>query len=487
MARGVCTSSSLLGTGIRRTAILLGGVALLLASARPAGHGLAVDSPAKAAPNGCPTVEVDSGGGNDIQALEAYGTTVRQLLKQEKFTELDCLADAARSSKERVPGGMWKLHEFYWSVVNNLQGHLTEEDYKDQLKQVQKWVEARPLSITAPVVLAKTYINYAWDARGNETSDSVTNSGWKLFGERLEKAKAILDKASALDGKCPEWYLAMQDIALGQGWDRAKAEDLLHRAVALEPEYYYYYRSFSYYLMPQWNGDDGDASRFAAESADHVGGDAGDILYFQIGEKIVCACNDPEYDHLSWSRLQNGYTALEKKYGVSLANLNRLALMASKSGDAVVADSAFQRVGDNWDNEAWITEAYFNQNKTWAAQVAPAAAKSNAILREAAANLQSPGGAQYQKSVEQALLPFMRQCASDNHDRVQFELIVKVGKDGGAEDAWFREPTAIAQCMMRVIYDSHVRKETPFPVPPRLDYWLDLHLDSASVSTTAAN
>jgi hypothetical protein len=128
-----------------------------------------------------------------------------------------------------------------------------------------------------------------------------------------------------LPSKCPEWYYAMQSVALGQGWDRTKVEELVERAIASEPGYYYYYGAHAYSLMPQWNGEDGDAAKFAEQSADRVGGDAGDILYFQIGAKIVCACNEPEFGRLSWPRLQKGYALLEKQYGVALANLNRLA------------------------------------------------------------------------------------------------------------------------------------------------------------------
>jgi len=382
---------------------------------------------------------------------------------------------------------MWKLHEFYWAIAN-FQGHPTHQDWEDRLKLVQRWVDTTPDSITARVTLAELYVGYAWDARGNDTSDTVTNSGWNLMAQRLEKAKTILDQASALPAKCPEWYFAMQDIALGQGWDRPKADDLLHRATAFEPDYYYYYRQHAFYLMPQWNGEDGDAAKFAAQSADRIGGEAGDILYFQIGEKVVCACNQPEFTRFSWPRVQKGYSLVEKKYGVSLAHLNLLALMATKVQDWAAADDAFKRMGDNWDKGTWITETYFNQMKAVSAQMGAQAARSRAILQEAATNLQSEGGAQYQKSIEQALLPFMRQCVqSSNHDQVQFELVVKVGKDGGADDAWFRQPTAMAQCMMRAIYDSHVKKETPFPAPPRPDYWLDLHLDPASVGVSAAN
>ena len=291
-------------------------VVVLVAMVSPAARAQSAKTPVKNAATAC--TDLDLGGGSEKESLKAFGDQLRQLFEQEQFKQLDCIADAERASKTRLPGGMWKLHEFYWAGVTNLAGHPTQEDLKNQLRLAQDWVTARPSSITAPVVLATAYIDYAWDARGTGTGDSVTGSGWRLFRERLTKAKSVLDAASSLHGKCPEWYLTMQDVALGLGWDRPAAMDLLKQAVAFEPEYYYYYRSMAYYLMPQWHGDDGDASKFAEESANRVGGDAGDILYFQIAEKIVCACNDPEYAHLSWPRLQKGYGLLEKKYGVSV-------------------------------------------------------------------------------------------------------------------------------------------------------------------------
>jgi hypothetical protein len=452
--------------------------------AHPEARGQSAKTPVKNAATTC--TDLDVVGGDDMEALKAYGAELRQLFEQENFKQLDCIADAERSSKTRLSGGMWKIHEFYWGLTGK-QGHPTQEDLKNHLRLAQNWVTARPASITARVVLAKSYINFAWDARGTDTGDSVTGSGWKLFQERLEKAKLVLDDASALHSKCPEWYLTMQDIALGLGWKPPQAMDLLKQAVAFEPEYYYYYRSLAYYLMPQWNGDDGDASKFAEESSNHVGGDAGDILYFQIGEKIVCACNQPEYAHLSWPRLQKGYGLLEKKYGVSVTNLNKLAVMATKSGDWAVADGAFQRIGDDWDKEAWITETYFKQMKDMATQVGAAEARTRAILKEAAENLQSAGGAAYQKSMEQALLPFVRDCAKESTDQAKFEFAIKVGKDGSAQDAFFRQPTPMAQCMAREMYGTHVKKETPFPVPPRADYWLELYLDPAVANAAAAN
>lgn len=73
------------------------------------------------------------------------------------------------------------------------------------------------------------------------------------------------------------------------------------------------YRAFARYLMPQWNGEDGEAAKFAAEVTDRIGGDAGDILYFQVASEITCACNQPEFMRLSWARLQKGHDLLERE------------------------------------------------------------------------------------------------------------------------------------------------------------------------------
>ena len=86
---------------------------------------------------------------------------------------------------------------------------------------------------------------------------------------------------------------------------------------------------------------------------------------------IVCACNEPEFEHFSWPRLQQGFAAVEQQYGPSLLDLNSFALMAYKFNDSVIADSAFKRIGDQWDKDTWRTEDWFRQNQAWAAPTRP--------------------------------------------------------------------------------------------------------------------
>jgi hypothetical protein len=273
-------------------------------------------------------------------------------------------------------------------------------------------------------------------------------------------------------------------VARAQGWDIDKATELLKQAAAFAPDYYYNYRSLAVYILPKWEGQDGDASRFAEESANRLGGTQGDILYFQIATGIVCACDEPEFIRMSWPRLQKGYEALEKQYGASVSMLNTFALMATKNGDSVAADAAFKRIGDNFDKEDWVTQDFFNQMKTWASQFAPHEDRSRKIKQEAEANALSPTGPQYQTKVEQALAKILQECSKGADDRSQFELMLQVGGDGIAKDAWMPHPTGVGNCLLKNVYDSSVKKKALFKRPPHADYWIKLALDpGVSVAT----
>jgi hypothetical protein len=248
--------------------------------------------PAKAV--ACPAVDLNYDFSTDIHAVKAFDADVAELFRQEKFTELDCIADSLRLSKARFSGGASKPHIFY-PGVRGPEGHATDEDWEEHLEHAQGWVAAKPKSITARVALAESYASYAWYARGESTSDTVTGSGWKLFGQRLDKAKEILDEASSLEQKFPEWYAVMQEVALGQGWDRARETALFERAIAFDPSYYQFYRNHALFLAPQWNGGEGESAQFAQTMADRVGGKQGDLLYFEIAIQLVCRCENPQF------------------------------------------------------------------------------------------------------------------------------------------------------------------------------------------------
>jgi hypothetical protein len=217
-----------------------------------------------------------------------------------------------------------------------------------------------------------------------------------------------------------------------------------------------------------------------------VGGDAGDILYFQIAGEIVCHCQEPEFNHFSWPRLQKGFAALEKDRGVSLLVVNRFAEMATVFQDWVAADAAFKRLGDGWSEDIWGTEAYYKQIRDTAAQVAPLQLRARADQKEAQDNMLTPAGAAYRKQIEPKLTSFEQACLKDATGALQkSDLFLKIGKDGSVENAeTMKPPDAFTVCVMRALYLSYTQKQTPFAAPPQPSYWLLVEVDPATLAAS---
>jgi Domain of unknown function (DUF4034) len=450
--------------------------------------------------NHCNISEADAGGLSgdlsvDIHALHNFVDTAARILKEEKFVELDCLADRARSGKERLPGGLWKIHLLYQGLCQPVPYplHATQQDWTRLLQRLRRWEKARPESITARVTLALAYLNYAQDARGSGYANTVSESGWKLFKERTAEARRILKEASKLRRRCPEWYVAMQMVAINQGWSVTEARALFEEASKFEPEYYTYARDLAYFLLPKWHGEVGDTEKFVQEIADRIGGEKGDILYFQVAaaDYVICGCdNNPE---LSWDRIKRGFEASEKHYGVSMLNLNRIAYLASYFGerDPIYADKILTRIGDQWDVETWGRQEDFEKIKQWVSAVAPMAAEVRVIEATAAANEQSPEGARYKVVFEKTYREVLQQCVRTDGESVtqwggKFKTLTNLGAKGTVDAIQIQSMGPVVNCLGKKLYGFKEENGTPFPPPPQAPYWIELRLDWADFAPASS-
>ena len=414
----------------------------------------------------------------DVYAEGDYEHAVAQLLKASRFKELDCLADSLRSSKVHFATGEWKLSSFYEAVSEPLQ-HPTQEDWDFTLSQLKNWGSQHPSSITAQIALADAYINYAWFARGEDTSDTVSQKGWELYGQRIAHAKAILDHSVTFKTKCPEWYSAMQSVALAQSWDLQAARALLEKAIKFEPTYYTYYRTYAYFLQPQWHGEEGDSEKFANEIADRIGGDDGDIVYAQTVARIVCICNAaPVLKNLSWPRTQKGFALMERRYGSSLHNLNRLAVIAWKFDDPVAAVKIFPRIEDQWAKDVWNSKKNFDIGKQWATEMAPMVAQDRERDQEAENNFKSPGGAEYKATVQKTFISLIQDCInSANPPLKEMVFMLRVSKDGGFEGLYTVGGGQGTPCMFQKLGAVYNAGGKPFPPPTHPSYLIKMTIN----------
>ena len=292
-----------------------------------------------------------------------WARAVEAALVAEQFDDLDRAAETYRRDKTRLPGGNWVLRTFY-EVLDAPQA--TDKDAVDHLDHLQHWMKARPESITARIALAESLHRWAWVARGNGLAKTVTAEGWQLFGQRNKEVLAVLEGSRDMKTMDPEWYLEMMGVGVAEGWDETKMRDIFRRGVQFEPEYFYLYKNFANYLLPKWYGNLGDSAKFAKDSADKLGGERGDILYFQISTVLIKRGDgDFPVAQLDWNRIQSGYRAQTATYGGSRRAQNELAFMAYKYKDAAIAKQQFALVGDDWSREVWRDRQFFDRARDW--------------------------------------------------------------------------------------------------------------------------
>lgn len=405
------------------------------------------------------------------QQIEQFNIQIQKLLKEERFEELDRIADAERSTKERFPGGGWKLYGLYAELSKVPEGD--ESEWNATFSRLNRWISAKPESVTPRIALADLYLSYAWSARGKRYTDTVSDSGARLFQERTQQARDILDHAATLKEKCPHWYWVMQTVALAQGWSRPEAESLLQQAMAFEPDYYYFYQSHARYLLPKWYGEEGDSEAFANAIADKIGGTSGDIAYYKLVRDMVCDCSEQlAPQKVSWLRVKRGYALNQQAYGTSLHELNAFARTAIRFADADIADKLFTLIGENWDDTVWSSRRYFDECRSWAKdEIAERKSALNRISSAVEASLKTPQGKAYDmtigKEFGQGFASVMGDCVKRAGDDLQdFTLYLQIGANGKVGAVVPIPATIVNACLAPKLY------ATTFSVPPEPAYWV---------------
>jgi hypothetical protein len=405
---------------------------------------------------------------DDNEEAQKYAAAILQLFQQENFQELDRLATEARATKARFTGGAWKLRTIYLTMDQPAQGeNAAESDWAQHLGRLERWRRQFPNSVTARIALAGSYDAYGWKARGHGFGDQVTDEGWRLLAERAQKAREILEEAEKLPEKCPQWFLIMMSVARSQGWDTDQVNTLFLKAITFEPDYYYYYVVQAESLLPKWGGEEGEATRFAEWAADRMGGKKGDILYFRISVKLICACDNRQgLNGLSWPRIKAGYSALQELYGNSIAHVNSMALMAYRAAEYDYSSSLFEQIGDRWDKSVWLSRQRFYSIKYLVTipriEPAMAEAKENAKM-PAGQSFNASVTTELEKNYHQVLLDCLK--TSPEFKQASMGLLMQVSKDGSVRDVLFM-PYAPVTC-----FRPQIQKAT-LPAPPRADYWV---------------
>lgn len=203
-------------------------------------------------------------------------------------------------------------------------------------------------------------------------------------------------------------------------------------------------------------------------------------MYFHVADSLLCCANAKL--KLVWPRISRGFDALEKQTGVSMLNVNIMGRMATKFSDVAVTNKMMARIGDQWSDEIWGTQDYFESIKVWASQIRQIPAGKSEPEKVAEANLSTPEGQRYSAAVEETIRSWIPECvkAFPNADANEFKFMIRISKDGYADQLVTIGDNAVGNCLSRKA-GSRAHSYAP---PPRPNFWVQFQLDPATMAAS---
>jgi hypothetical protein len=384
--------------------------------------------------------------------------TVQDILYREDFDKLEKMAKELRATKAMIPDGVWML-EFYYDAFSAPR-QKTLEGWMQLIARIEKWRQKYPQSITARVAAATAWSNYGWHARGGGFSNTVTEEGWQLFKERIQKAYNLLDvKIAHPEDDCPERHSIILSIANVQGWSRPNFEAYFQDAVKFEPTYSSFFQRKANYLTPKWNGEEGEWQEFAKNAYKLSPEKEGKTIYMRIIRSFWPSndFNSFAQPGISWPLMKQGFLDVERNYPGSPWNLNNFCKFACIAGDRETARALFKRIGERPYVEAWVGERpyvkewdgrkEFEKWREWASVVGP---RDQLTLEKLIRTGET-------EEFHQAL-----QLANEGDQRAQFDVGVHyLQADAGSRDyreaaKWLKKAAAqglpVAQSKLGMLY-----------------------------------
>jgi len=405
--------------------------------------------------------------GTDVNAMAKYRAGVQNLLAQQRFDELEKLANSDRAEKSRFKGGVWKLYVFYQGLKQPAEGpSASDDEWKRHMNALAMWSAAVPDSDTAQIALAEALIMYA----RHMMTTVQTGDYEKRIQSTLHLAQLLLKQAADHGTRCPHWDFV--NLELEERENKQLAEESFKRAVKKEPTYFPYYRLHALYQRPEWGLKGVHAEEVVDAIANGAGEKEGDIIYFEVAAalNISPSTKASKVVNLSWPRIKRGYAALEAEYGKSMTQANQFAHLAMRSRQLEDSEEVLTLIGNQWDPDTWWTKEYFDYAKAY---VRPSP-EIREIRRAAMGGSTTTAGHDYQETLTRELLPQIARGFSSCVDRKPqgplngFDLLFRIAKDGSVLDFRAWPETKFTKCFVPTVSLPKLK----FSPPPEGTEWV---------------
>jgi hypothetical protein len=282
------------------------------------------------------------------------------LLMSRAYDKMDRASDEARTKGTRLTDGQPLLPAIYAGVAGCPCGNQLNDDlWQVRRARLDEWLKHNPASVTARISKAAYPVKYGWFARGSGYSNTVSPEAWKLYRERVEEGRRLLEALDAPLREDAGWYDIMLDVALAQGWPHAQFDALFEKAVAKYPDYMPFHFSRAQFYMPRWYGSAEDQRRVVEDSVKRTRAAYGETFYARLNwsAQSNTMFRDGQAD---WSRMKAGFERIVADHPDPW-NTNNFAKFACMAGDKTLLRQMLPKLGSPifaaWNNDA----GYYNR------------------------------------------------------------------------------------------------------------------------------
>lgn len=167
----------------------------------------------------------------------------------------------------------------------------------DRPRWIDEWRQARS-SAEALLVSGAHYARWAWEARGGGYSETVTESGLRLFAERLQLAQRELEAAAKLAPTDPTPWSWLVVCARGLELDLDESRRRFDEAVTRDRRNMFAHEQMLQNLCQKWGGSDElmFAHARAASALDRAGGTLHTLVAVAHLERALATDRDSGLD-----------------------------------------------------------------------------------------------------------------------------------------------------------------------------------------------
>ena len=370
--------------------------------------------------------------------LSTFSRKVQGLLLNEKFVDLDELANNLRTNNVRNDYGTWMLARFYIAIKSDL-NKRDKLAYEQRLQLIRRWIETTD-SITSKISELAVNRDLGWAYRGNGYSDTVSNDAMHKFSQHFEASLLKARRVQAISHEDAMLYVYLITLYRGLSYDKSEILKLVSEVEQYHAGFLSLYEVTIDALHPKWGGSFVMVKKFIEDSSAQPLNASSPELYFHL---VRYASNQiKDIDELlsivDWTRLERSYRHYAKRYPINDSHLLLMAKISCALNLNVQCSEYFSRSSQQWNHFAkriWGSktqmEAYLrwkDQNTIALERLTKALALPKSTI-ELDANLErflkSGGDINFRNIRGKTLL----NISVENNDIQMLEALIKIGAD----------------------------------------------------------